>query len=58
MYFITLYDQEREKELSAIRSRFEKGSIWTADKEDAAKTQLQGTQRVMDTCMRNDKALY
>lgn len=37
--------KEREKELSAIRSRFEKGSIWTADKEDAAKTQLQGTQR-------------
>ncbi|XP_077347788.1 anillin isoform X2 [Lithobates pipiens] len=37
--------KEREKELAAIRSRFEKGSVWTADKEDAAKTKLQETQR-------------
>lgn len=58
MYFITFYDQEREKELAAIRSRFDKGSVWPADKEDAAKTKHQETQRVTDTCMRNDKALY
>ncbi|XP_018418442.1 PREDICTED: actin-binding protein anillin [Nanorana parkeri] len=37
--------KEREKELAAIRSRFEKGSVWTADKEDPAKTKHQETQR-------------
>ncbi|CAI9623759.1 unnamed protein product, partial [Staurois parvus] len=37
--------KEREKELAAIRSRFEKGSVWTADKEDTAKAKHQETQR-------------
>ncbi|KAM5156740.1 anillin [Mantella aurantiaca] len=39
------HKKEREKELAAIRSRFTKGNVWTADKEDAAKTKHQEAQR-------------
>ncbi|XP_040289202.1 anillin [Bufo bufo] len=37
--------QEREKELAALRSRFDKGRVWNADKEDTTKTKQQATQR-------------
>ncbi|XP_069814523.1 anillin [Dendropsophus ebraccatus] len=37
--------QEREKELAALRSRFDKGKVWNADKEDTTKTKQQETQR-------------
>lgn len=30
--------QERERELAALRSRFDKGKVWNADKEDTTKT--------------------
>ncbi|XP_056376449.1 anillin [Hyla sarda] len=36
--------QEREKELAALRSRFDKGKVWNADK-DTTKTKQQETQR-------------
>ncbi|KAM4028375.1 anillin [Anomaloglossus baeobatrachus] len=38
--------QERERELAALRSRFDKGRVWNADKEDTAKTKQQETQQV------------
>ncbi|XP_072268293.1 anillin isoform X2 [Pyxicephalus adspersus] len=41
--------KEREKELAAIRSRFDKGNVWTADKEDPAKIKQQETQREIQT---------
>ncbi|KAM3929207.1 anillin [Leptodactylus fuscus] len=37
--------QERERELAALRSRFDKGRVWNADKEDSTKTKQQETQR-------------
>ncbi|XP_073406093.1 anillin [Dendrobates tinctorius] len=38
--------QERERELEALRSRFDKGRVWNADKEDTTKTKPQEPQRV------------
>ncbi|XP_073534342.1 anillin [Phyllobates terribilis] len=37
--------QERERELAALRSRFDKGRVWNADKEDTTKTKQQELQR-------------
>ncbi|XP_077125351.1 anillin isoform X1 [Ranitomeya variabilis] len=38
--------QERERELAALRSRFDKGRVWNADKEDTTKTKPQEPQLV------------
>ncbi|KAG9475968.1 hypothetical protein GDO78_002835 [Eleutherodactylus coqui] len=38
------HKQEREKELAALRGRFDKGKVWNADKKDATKTKLQEAQ--------------
>ncbi|XP_072009411.1 anillin isoform X1 [Engystomops pustulosus] len=37
--------QEREKELAALRSRFDKGKVWNADKEDPSKAKQKETQQ-------------
>ncbi|KAM4705099.1 anillin [Rhinophrynus dorsalis] len=37
--------KEREKELAALRGRFDKGSVWTAEKDDLSKTKCQEVQK-------------
>ncbi|XP_075683141.1 anillin isoform X2 [Rhinoderma darwinii] len=39
------HKQDREKELASLRSRFDKGRVWNAVKEDTTTTKRQETQR-------------
>ncbi|XP_063778575.1 anillin isoform X2 [Pseudophryne corroboree] len=41
--------KERERELAALRGRFDKGSVWNPNKEDESKIKQQDTQRDIHT---------